>query len=163
MTITNGYITVQEAQDYTGVNLAGSTALLEDVVTASSRLIDEYCGRHFYSATAIRYFDTDDSQVLTLGPFNDLASVTSITEDTDGDGLYATTYTASEYQLGPVGAATRAPIAEPFTELRLLDNVTSRWLYLLAGVASSRLPGRGAGLQSRSQSSKPVGSSSPRS
>ena len=124
MTITNGYITVQEAQDYTGVNLAGSTALLEDVVTASSRLIDEYCGRHFYAETAIRYFDTDDSQVLTLGPFNDLASATSVTEDTDGDGTYATTYTSAEYQLGPGGAATRAPIAEPFTELRLLDSVT---------------------------------------
>ena len=124
MTITNGYITSAEAQAYTGVNLAGSTALLDDVVTASSRLIDEYCGRHFYSETSIRYFDTDDSQVLTLGAFNDLTSATSITEDRAGDGTYSTTYTASEYQLGPVGAATRAPIAEPFSELRLLDNVT---------------------------------------
>ena len=124
MTITNGYITSAEAQAYTGVNLAGSTALLDDVVTASSRLIDEYCGRHFYSELTARYFDTDHPQRLTLGPFNDLSSVTSITEDRAGDGSYSTTYTAGQYQLGPVGAVTRAPIAQPFTELRLLNNVT---------------------------------------
>jgi hypothetical protein len=125
MSITNGYITSAEAQAYTGVNLAGSTSLLDDVVEASSRLIDEYCGRHFYQdIAATRYFDTDHAQQLILGPFNDLASVTSITEDRAGDGTYSTTYTAGQYQLGPVGAASKAPVAQPFTSVSLLDNVT---------------------------------------
>ena len=125
MSITNGYITSAEAQAYTGVNLAGSTSLLDDVVEASSRLIDEYCGRHFYQdIAATRYFDTDEAQHLILGPMADLVSVTSMTEDRLGDGTYSTTYTAGQYQLGPVGAATNAPSAQPFTSVKLLNNVT---------------------------------------
>ena len=125
MSITNGYITSAEAQAYTGVNLAGSTSLLDDVVEASSRLIDEYCGRHFYQdIAATRHFDTDDAQHLILGPMADLVSVTSMTEDRLGDGTYSTTYTAGQYQLGPVGAATNAPSAQPFTSVKLLNNVT---------------------------------------
>lgn len=125
MSITNGYITSAEAQAYTGVNLAGSTSLLDDVVEASSRLIDEYCGRHFYQdVAATRYFDTDEAQHLILGPMADLVSVTSMTEDRAGDGTYSTTYTAGQYQLGPVGAATNAPSAQPFTSVKLLNNVT---------------------------------------
>ena len=125
MSITNGYITSAEAQAYTGVNLAGSTSLLDDVVEASSRLIDEYCGRHFYQdIAATRHFDTDDAQHLILGPMADLVSVTSVTEDRAGDGTYSTTYTAGQYQLGPVGAATNAPSAQPFTSVKLLNNVT---------------------------------------
>ena len=125
MSITNGYITSAEAQAYTGVNLAGSTSLLDDVVEASSRLIDEYCGRHFYQdIAATRHFDTDDAQHLILGPMADRVSVTSMTEDRLGDGTYSTTYTAGQYQLGPVGAATNAPSPQPFTSVKLLNNVT---------------------------------------
>lgn len=124
MSITNGYLTATEAQSYTGRQTADATGILDDVVTACSRMIDRYCGRHFYTVTATRIFDAHKPHEVHLGPYNDLISITTLKSDDNGDGVYETTWTASQYQLCPVGAATRAPVAEPYTEIELLSGYT---------------------------------------
>ena len=48
MAIVNGYLTIDEAVSYIGVNETRDTTELEDVVTSVSRLIDRYCGRQFF-------------------------------------------------------------------------------------------------------------------
>lgn len=122
MTITNGYLTTTELQDYVGRNEARDTAELEDVITSASRLIDRFCGRHFWQATATtRKFDSPDGYNVQFGPYNDLVSATTVAYDTNDDGTYDATLTATEYQLLPADAATRGPLAEPYTALRLLS------------------------------------------
>lgn len=122
MSITNGYLTTSEAQAYTGRQTADASGVLDDVVTACSRMIDRYCGRHFYTVTATRYFDADTPSLVKLGAYNDLVSVTTLKSDDDGDGVYETTWTTTNYQLLPVGATSRAPVAEPYTAIRLLNS-----------------------------------------
>jgi hypothetical protein len=125
MAVTNGYLTVQEAQNYIGRQYADGSGILDDVITAVSRMIDRHCGRHFYTVTATRYFDTNEPDELELGPYNDLVTITTLKSDQDGDGAYEMTHAAGTYQLTPVGATTRAPYAQPFTEIELLSSATS--------------------------------------
>jgi hypothetical protein len=122
MAISNGYLTLEEARRYTGINEGRADADLEDVVTSVSRLIDNYCGRHFYQRTAeARAFEADESDCLEFGPFNDLVSITTLKTDENGDGSFETTISSSNYQLEPVNAAI---LGRPYTELELLNGVT---------------------------------------
>lgn len=125
--ITNGYLSAAEAQDYIGRQFADSTGVLDDIVTAASRLIDRHCGRHFYTvgtqaSPVARYFDATEPDRLRLGTYNDLTTLVTLKSDDDGSGTYETTWSSTNYQLRPVGAASRAPQAEPFTEIRLLNS-----------------------------------------
>lgn len=125
MTITNGYLTEAEARDYVGAVDARNPEFLEDVVTAASRLIDRHCGRHFYQVTATaRVFDSADGYTVQFGPFNDLASVTSVKTDDNEDGTFETTRSATTYQLHPVNASTAAPAVWPYTSLVMLSGNT---------------------------------------
>jgi hypothetical protein len=122
--ITNGYLEANDAQEYIGRQFADATGVLDDLVTVASRSIDRHCGRHFYTVTATRLFDTRDGYTIDLGPYNDLVSVTTLKSDTGGDGVYDTTWGASTYQLLPAGATTRAPVATPYTHIKLLGGNT---------------------------------------
>lgn len=122
MTITNGYLTTKEAEAYIGRQFADGSGVLDDIITAASRMVDRHCSRHFYTVTATRYFDAHGCSTLTLGAFNDLVSVTTMKSDDNDDGTYETTHTA--YQLLPKGAAGWAPDGQPYTSLRLLNSVT---------------------------------------
>lgn len=133
MAVTNGYLTPSEASAYIGRQYADADGILDDVITAVSRMIDRHCGRHFYTVTATRYFDTTDPEELELGPYNDLISVTTLKSDVDGDGVYETTHSTGTYQLCPVGATSRAPYAQPFTEIELLSSATLFPLYSATG------------------------------
>jgi hypothetical protein len=136
MAIVNGYVTLAEAVEYIGRSEARDSAELEDVITSASRLIDRFCGRHFWQATATtRKFDSPDGYRILFGPYNDVVSVTSVASDSNDDGTYDATLTATEYQLTPADAATRGPVAEPFTGLQLL-NISQA--FPLAPAASGR-------------------------
>ena len=120
MAITDGYLTLEECLTWVGRNESRDTYELEDIVTSVSRMIDRYCGRHFYTVAAdAREFDVDpDGYTVTFGPFNDLISVTSVTYDNNDDGTYESTLSASGYQLlAPVQG--QAPGVWPYTQLRV--------------------------------------------
>jgi hypothetical protein len=129
VTITDGYLTAQEAGAYVGRQYADGSGILDDIVTAVSRTIDQHCGRHFYrdgttGVPVARVFEVEDVNELELGPFNDLVSITSLKTDDDGDGVYETTLSASTYQLCPVNAASRGAYSQPYTEIDLLNGTT---------------------------------------
>lgn len=125
MTVTNGYLTTSEAVDYAGRNTALDHAAFDDVITACSRMVDRFCGRHFYQVTATtRTFDAVTASHVEFGPYNDLVSVTALTGDSDGDGVFETTFSVSQYQLVPVGASERAPLPSPYTGVDLLAGAT---------------------------------------
>jgi hypothetical protein len=119
VSVTNGYITLEEGRSYVGRNATSDPAELEDVITTASRLIDRHCGRHFYTKTEARTFEVHDLCELHFGPYNDLTTLTTLKTDAAGDGTYETTIAASSYQLEPFNAAVRS---EPYLEVRLLGS-----------------------------------------
>ena len=88
---------------------------LEILLAAVSREMDNQLGRHFYTKTETRYFmgqgsflDPSDSRVLWLG--DDIVSASSVKVDTDDDGTYELTLTASDYRLGPDNGAYKCQL-----------------------------------------------------
>ena len=85
MAITNGYATLAEFKLWADVTSTDSDddTVIEDIIEAASRWIDDETGRTFYARTQTRYFDVplDGSRELKLD--DDLLTITSIT---NGDG-----------------------------------------------------------------------------
>lgn len=103
MTITNGYATLDELKAALRINDYIDDASLERAVEGASRRIDGVCDRRFYldSSASARVFhptsqwrcDVDD--VGTTSGF-------VLKTDEDGDGVYETTWSAVDYELGPL-------------------------------------------------------------
>lgn len=130
MAITNGYTTLVLIKAYLGITVSTYDTQLESAVNAASRTIDNYCQRKFWlDPTAVAR--TFVPQTLTHIEFDaDIGDAASVVLKTDasGDGVYETTWVASDYQLLPVGAATAFPEAEPWTEIRAVGTKTFPWL-----------------------------------
>lgn len=129
MAVSDGYLTTTEAAAYIGRQYPDGSGVLDDIVSAVSRMIDQHCGRHFYadgtiSVPVARVFKVERSDELELGPFNDLTSITTLKTDDNGDGTYETTIAVGNYQLHPVNALSRGAYAEPYTEIDLLNGTT---------------------------------------
>ena len=92
--------------------------VIESKIEAVSRLIDEYCERHYYksSASEKRYFSPEWVDLLKVG---DLVSITTLKSDTDGDRVYETTWTTSDYDLEPLNASQDG---KPYTKIRSTPN-----------------------------------------
>lgn len=92
-------------------------AMLESIIEASSRWIDLYCQRRFYSASETRTFDVMSNEEVFV---DDLLSVTSLKTDSDGDGTFETTWTANtNYLLHPYNAALEN---KPYTRVLRSEN-----------------------------------------
>ncbi len=86
------------------------------VITAVSKMIDNYCGRRFYTTTSdeTRYFTTDDPEYLF--PNVDIISITTLKTDEDGDRTYENTWATTDYDLCPANASLDS---QPYTWIRL--------------------------------------------
>lgn len=104
MAITNGYATLAELKTRLGITDTDDDSVLEAVIEATSRLIDGYCKRRFYTTAAdeTRYFTATSSGEVFV---DDLLSVTSIATDASGDRTYGTTWATTDYDLDPINAA----------------------------------------------------------
>lgn len=127
MAIVNGYVTLPELKRWLRFDPEDLNAshpdddLFETAINGTSRWIDQKCKRHFYQVVEPRVFHADDAYTLSLGHFNDLVSVDSLTVDRDGDGVYEETWTAgTDFELGPqnVGAGAEE---KPYRVVRALD------------------------------------------
>ena len=100
MAITNGYVTRADVQNALGLGtatLVPDSEEIDQVVTAVSRTIDDYCGRFFYSVAGTVTFTADDYLFLPIG---DWASVTSVKTDENNDGTCEVTLTSgTDYRL----------------------------------------------------------------
>ena len=86
---------------------------------AVARWIDrKFCQRHFYRREATLTFTATDRLCLEVP---DLVSVTALKVDADGDGVYETTWSASDYQLLPANAPEEAE-PEPYDSIKALGN-----------------------------------------
>lgn len=137
MTITNGYCTLSDLKTVLRINDTVDDTMLEARITEASRVIDQHCDRRFYadsSATARIFIAPTHDLVLV----DDISTTTGLVIKTDsaGDGTYATTLTASQYQLEPVnGLAKGSPVTMirsigesfPITAAPAGVQVTAKW------------------------------------
>lgn len=131
MTITNGYLTTAEARTYAGLSDLADTELLDDVVTAVSRAIDNACQRTFFQQAAqARTFLTQSADLLTLGAFNDLVSITTLKFDRDGDGTFEETISATNFGL----LDSDFPETGPYTAIELYNQT---WFPVPGGTAGT--------------------------
>ena len=113
MAITNGYATLAEFQLY--VTMAGDTvtsdtndsSVIEDIIEAVSRHIDNICGRVFYqssSDTETRYYTPEDNALVFI---DDLVSITTIAGDNDQLRTWPDALSSSDYDLQPYNASNK--------------------------------------------------------
>lgn len=120
MAITNGYAELAELKAAAAIPDTGDDALLEGTITATSRAIDDYCGRRFYAGTETRYFCAQWPDRLAVP---DLLALTSLRTDEDGDRTYEVTWDIAgadaDVDLEPANAALDE---RPYWLLRVTPN-----------------------------------------
>lgn len=103
---SNLYISAEELK--AGLRAQGTTFLDDDcdeAVAAASRAIDGYKKTKYYPVSEARVYSPDrfDTEIV----IDDLAELTSVTLDFDGDGTYEITWTqGTDFDLAPANAAT---------------------------------------------------------
>ena len=95
MAIENGYCTLEELRARVGaiVGDGDKNDILNDVIEAASRAIDNYTHRKFYkdSATATKYYTAEYTDTLFVN--DDIVSVGTLSTDDGGDGTFENTWT----------------------------------------------------------------------
>lgn len=120
MSITNGYCTRDELKGNVTID---TTDVLDDtrldgVIEAASRNIDRYTRRHFYKSATdeTRYYTPTNARLVLI---HDLVSITSLKTDDSGARDYGTTWSSSDYDLGPDNAALDG---WPYTSITVTPN-----------------------------------------
>jgi hypothetical protein len=100
MAITNGYATLDELKNRHSESVTDTTrdGILEAIIEAASRWIDNTTGRQFYATSATRYFTAQDACQCDV---SDLLTVTTLKTDEDGDRTYEVTWATTDYDLMP--------------------------------------------------------------
>jgi len=129
MAITNGYATLAEFQNYTGMTTltAAETSSIENAIEAASRSIDRIANRRFYldaNASPRLYRPVDIYRLIV----DDIGSTTSLAVNLDatGNGNYTDTLTLNtDYILDPVNAPQKN---RPYTTVTLVGSSgTASW------------------------------------
>lgn len=108
MTITNGYCTLAELKEILRILDTVDDELLEARINEASRVIDQHCNRRFYadSTASARLFTSIDGNTIFV---DDISSTTGLVvkSDSAGDGTYATTIAAADFQAEPLNAIVK--------------------------------------------------------
>lgn len=98
--MTVPYIDLQTLKDVLGITETAMEAHLQRALEAATQWIDNHCSRTFAlsAADVTQYHYPNSDGTIDLV---DLATVTSVAIDTNGDRTYATTLAASDYELLP--------------------------------------------------------------
>lgn len=130
MTLVNAYATVAQLRVHLGDTGAGLTeALLERALNATSRAIDKHCGRRFWvdAAVVAREYRPSDAGVVFVDDISTRTGVI-VKTDTTGDGTFATTWDADDFDLEPrnadVVASGSTGDAYSFWQITAIDDKT---------------------------------------
>ena len=115
MTITNGYCTLAELKEILRILDTVDDELLEARINEASRVIDTHCNRRFYADTtaSARLFTSIDGNTIFV---DDISSTSGLVVKSDaaGDGTYATTIAAADFQAEPLNAIVKG---DPITSI----------------------------------------------
>lgn len=122
------YCPVETLKSRLGATKTADDFELHRACVSTSRWVEQYCQRVFYrSASAARKFIASDVYCLTFAdtdPFvGDWVSVSAVKTDAGGDGTFETTWSSSDYELGPVNASAGLE-ARPYTSLEAIGSYT---------------------------------------
>jgi len=122
MALTNAYCTLNQVKASLRIPVSDTVddALLELAINAASRDIDQATERQFFSASATRIYTPRDSYITDT---DDIVSVTTIKTSTAADGVFDTTWTATDYQLEPLNGIAGG-LAVPFDSIRAVGDYT---------------------------------------
>src|SRR3990167_10966476 len=113
----NLYVSLATVKGAGLLNISGTgdDARLRDLIEAVSRNLDDYLRREMFSQLRTLYLSGNGKARMPL-PL-DLVSISSLTEDTDGNDTYETTWAVTDYELWPYDASPTAKIdvARPYT------------------------------------------------
>ena len=106
MSITNGYIDLKIYKLRFDIPTTDheDDPVLERVIEATSRAIDNITGRRFYAAEETRYYTAIKTTEVEV---DDLLSVTTLKTDEDGDRTYEYTWATTDYDLMPYNAVLK--------------------------------------------------------
>jgi hypothetical protein len=107
------YCTPEMLKSLTGIADSLDDQEILGVCRSVSRWIDGYCDRVFARRTATVLLDPCGYYSITTP---DLVSVTTLKTDDDRDGVFETTWSASDYELQPVNAAAELE-PRPYTSI----------------------------------------------
>jgi hypothetical protein len=115
------YATVDELRGYIDASgsvnwTAADSDNLELALDAASRWIDEKLDMQFVGTAGTRYYTADWHDLLYI---DDLVSLTTLKTDDDADGVYETTWAATDYTLEPRNAAAKN---RPYRQIRIKEN-----------------------------------------
>lgn len=119
MAITNGYATLAQLRQRFSIDDPFDDAILEHVLGAVSRLIEQHCGRVFYDAGAVaaRVFYPDSTTLVTVDDFHTTTGLVVKTDD-DDDGTYETTWTIStDFQVEPLNGVVDGVPGHPYKRI----------------------------------------------
>ena len=116
--ITDGYATLADVKAALRITDTVDDSLLEISIEAASREIDGFCERVFTQSTATRIYRPTDAFTVDV---DDLQTVTTLKTDTDGDGVFDTTWGAADYQLNPLNGIAGG-ITTPYTMLKAVGS-----------------------------------------
>jgi hypothetical protein len=107
--ITNGYTTLNDVKVALNLEDSIDNAAIELAIATASRMIDDYCGRFFYTdgtqgAPATRYYTPTDYYIL---PVDDFVSINEIATDDNFDRTYGSVWTADDSMFEPVNNPSR--------------------------------------------------------
>ena len=86
-------------------------------VAGATRAIEQFTHRYFWQGSDTRKYMSDSIEITYT---DDLVSVTALTVDTTGNGVYDQTWGVSDFKLEPVNAPGFAPEPKPYTTIRAL-------------------------------------------
>jgi hypothetical protein len=103
MTITNGYVLLEDVKSALRVQDSDDDVMIELAIESASRAIDGHCGRHFYaeSEATARTFVASSSHLCHVDDISTTDGLI-VKTDTTGAGTFGITWTANDYQLEPL-------------------------------------------------------------
>lgn len=122
------YVDKEDLKGMIGLSGTSQDDNLDNAINASSRLIDQMTGRHFYKSESVqvKYFNTDNPYYLDTP---DIAHTTGLIVqlDTTDDGTYDTTLTLdTDFYLKPLNVVDMEGDYDlPFSTLVILDKRSS--------------------------------------
>ena len=116
--ITDGYATLADVKAALRITDTVDDSLLEISIEAASREIDGFCERVFTQSTATRIYRPTDAFTVDL---DDLQTVTTLKTDTDGDGVFDTTWGTADFELNPLNGIAGG-ITTPYTTLKAVGS-----------------------------------------
>jgi hypothetical protein len=121
MAIVNGYATLADVKAAARITDTIDDGLLEIAIESSSRDIDAYTERVFFSTGATAVARVYIPQDIYLVETDDIISVTTLKSDSTGNGTFDVTWAASDYQLEPLNGRAGG-IDTPATRIRAIGD-----------------------------------------